>query len=380
MNILYVAYRHDPRDPDAASGSDYNFLKALQNCFQVDVLGPFREPPVLPERIIKRLYQSWTRSKFLKFNLSNAYHTSKVLERTVADNSFDAVFSIFPAPFIFYRGAVPFIFRLDTTFYGQQLDYPIYGDIALKMAMWQERKVFCKAAKIVTHSEWCKRILLDTYGLQPEKVDIFPNPSALPETAISPTLRITEAKLLQFPLRLLLVGREHERKGIDKGIQVAEYLNMSGLPTILTICGTKGNDTPQIRFVGPYRKSVPNELNQYLALYERAHFLLHPATFEAAGIVPSEAAAFGTPTITNDTGGLGTTVKNGVSGVVLPKHSSYRLYAEKIIDFVAMPTTYYELCESTRQRYEDELNWTVAQERLRNIIERVVEIQVADRN
>ncbi|NDJ36620.1 MAG: glycosyltransferase, partial [Chloroflexi bacterium] len=80
--------------------------------------------------------------------------------------------------------------------------------------------------------------------------------------------------------------------------------------------------------------------------------------------VPGEAAAFATPTVTNDTGGLGTTVAHGESGIVLPKASPAAAYADAIQALVSDAARYYSLCETTRARYWRELNWDAAGERV----------------
>ncbi len=107
--------------------------------------------------------------------------------------------------------------------------------------------------------------------------------------------------------------------------------------------------------------------------YRWADILIHPARYEAAGIVPSEAAAFGVPTITNDTGGLATTVADGISGIVLPKNSPAEAYVQAIQELVASPERYRSLCETTRLRYERELNWDVAGQRVADILRQVVQ-------
>ncbi len=107
-------------------------------------------------------------------------------------------------------------------------------------------------------------------------------------------------------------------------------------------------------------------------LYRRAHLLIHPAYFEPAGIVPGEAAAFGTPTITNDTGGLATTVQDGISGIVLPRGSPAEAYVARIKELIAHPESYYQLCRTSRQRYELELNWQVRGKWLGDLLREVV--------
>lgn len=156
-----------------------------------------------------------------------------------------------------------------------------------------------------------------------------------------------------------MVGRDYHRKGVDIALDVVELLNEMGQAAEMTVCGLSGPQSRYVKFVGPYRKSLPNELSEYVTLYRSAHILLHPARFEAAGIVPSEAAAFATPTVTNETGGLGTTVKNGVSGIVLSGGSQATDYANAIVGLISDRERYYSLCETTRARYEAELNWGV---------------------
>ncbi|MCI0579682.1 MAG: glycosyltransferase, partial [Chloroflexi bacterium] len=150
------------------------------------------------------------------------------------------------------------------------------------------------------------------------------------------------------------------RKGVDIATEAVVRLNDQGIPAELTVCATAGPAAPYVTYVGPFRKSDPAQLAQYAELYRRAHLLIHPARFEPAGIVPGEAAAFGTPTITNDAGGLGTTVRHDVSGLVLPRHSPAETYVAAITNLVNQPDCYYALCHSARKRYEAELNWRSA--------------------
>jgi len=98
-------------------------------------------------------------------------------------------------------------------------------------------------------------------------------------------------------------------------------------------------------------------LKGYVSHYQWAHLLIHPARYEAAGIVCSEAAAFGAPTITNAAGGLATTVKEEVSGIVLPRGSTAEKYVEAIEGFLNNPQRYARMSKTARERYFEELNW-----------------------
>ena len=114
---------------------------------------------------------------------------------------------------------------------------------------------------------------------------------------------------------------------------------------------------------------MPEELGGYADLYRQAHLLIHPAVFDPSPIVPAEAAAFGVPTVSNDVGGIGTSVGHGVSGIVLPGHSPAEKYVEAITKLFQNPEEYARLSLGARRRYEQEQNWNVAGRRVMKVLE-----------
>jgi alpha-maltose-1-phosphate synthase len=371
MKVLFVAF-HDPTLMDLASGSDYFHYKAIcENGFEVKVIGPFEPRPVLIERLAERLYLR-TGKRYPKFKMTTAWVASRATNRAVREWEPDIVFTIVPFPLIFYREKAPCIYRLDTTFYGVEEFWPTFGKLGLWLSMWQEKRAYQHSARVITTSEWSRNILARVYKVPENHIRVYPMPSALPMEIIPKTIDIPNWKALQSPLRLLMVGRDLRRKGIDIAIEVAHLLNAGGVPTELTICGTQGQSDRLVKYVGTFMKNDPVQLEQYADLYRRAHLLIHPAYFEPAGIVPGEAAAFGTPTITNDTGGIATTVKDGVSGIVLPRGSAAGIYVEKIKELIADPEYYFQLCRTARERYELELNWQVRGKWLGELLREVV--------
>jgi glycosyltransferase involved in cell wall biosynthesis len=377
MKVLYAAFRHDPRDPDAASGADYNFYGALaRSGFDVRLVGPFREPASLPERALKRLHRLHSRRRYPKYDLTNTWRASRALDEVDKAWDPDVIFTLYPAPLAMYTGDTPCIFRTDTTFLGmhdQGAEFLQHGRLALALCVWEERKAFHHCAKVITHSDWSRDVLMSDYSLGRDQIEVLANPSALPSQAVPDSVDVMTSKRLEVPLRLLLVGRDYRRKGVDIAIEVTNQLNQDGTPAQLTVCATSGPECSNVTFVGPYRKTDHGQLRKYVELYERAHFLLHPARFDASPIVTAEAAAFGVPTVTNASGGLATSVKHGESGVVLPRHSPPKAYAEAIAALVSTPDRYYDLCRRTRRRYQRELNWDVTGERVAATVREVAE-------
>lgn len=366
---MYVALRYDPGDPDRSSGADHNFYNALvKQGFDIKIVGPLQDAPWRFEELVRRLYQRYREKKFLKFLFSHIWSMAQTINQVVYEWQPDVVFTIFPAALVFYKGDAPCVARLDTTFIGQQKAWPLYGNFGLALSVWQEKRAFAKCTALITHSDWSKKILMSEYGVEAKRIFVLANPSALPEHVVPESLQVRQSKQLEEPLRLLLVGREFERKGIDKAIEIVERLNGDGLRAELTICGYTGENKRYVNYMGLFKKGEPQQLQAYVEHYRRAHLLLHPAIFDASPIVTSEAAAFAVPTITNDSGGLATSVKDQVSGIVLPGNSPATDYVAAIVALLRQPERYYALCETTRRRYEQELNWDVAGKKVAAIL------------
>lgn len=378
MKILYATYRYDPRDPDKGSSLDFEIYNALLNQgHDMQVVGPVDQTLNLIERLefrFWRIYKKWTHKSGMKYPLMLSWKASHMLKKSVKENSPELVISIFHSFLTHPLKDCPAVWYFDTTFLGQEAFWPQYGRLALRLTVWQEKRALRNAAAVITNSEWSKWVIEQDYREDTSKVTVIPMPSALPMEFIPPQ-EVWQEQEIMPPVRLLIVARVFQRKGVDVAIEAVAKLNAMGIPARLRVCGLAEKPDqviPFTEFSGPYRKSDPLQLAEYLAEYRKAHFLIHPARFEAAGIAPAEAAAFGVPTITNDAGGLATSVKDGVSGIVLPSGSPPEAYALAIADLVSEPGRYFALRRSTRRRYEEELNWEVAGRRLSEILEGVV--------
>jgi len=372
MKILYAALRHNPTNPDLASGVDYNFYSAfVREGAEMRVVGPFPQPGWLLDRALHCFYKRVLKKRYLKWNLQITRLSATALNKAAGAWHPDLVFSLFPPPLAFYRGQAPCVFNTDTTLQGWQAGGAGFGALPLKFLVWQEGQAVRKSAVTITFSDWCKNELVARHQVEPDRVFVQPMPSALPLNVV-PAHNEFVPKKLDSPIRLLLVGRDYMRKGIPVAIDVAKRLNERGLPAELTICGLTGEADGPVRFAGLFRKSVPDELGKYADLYRSAQLLIHPASFDPSPIVPAEAAAFGVPTITNHVGGLATSVAHGVSGIVLPGHSPAEAYVETISRLARKPDEYTRLSIGARQRYEAEQNWQVAGQRIMKILEDVV--------
>jgi glycosyltransferase involved in cell wall biosynthesis len=369
MKVLYVVDRNDPRDHNSGSGLDYDIFQVFEKSeLEVSVVGPFERQLSRVDRLWRKLMGQFTTRSPRKYTKSYLKNASAQVEQAIQKVDPDVIFAKAAAPLSYCRITKPLVYSTDTTLIGQQKQWPVYTRSAYREMLSWESRVVVASSQVLTYSKWSADVLQAEYHIPPEKIAYFALPDSLPEDVIPSEIHL-EDKVLD-PIRLLLVGRTYHRKGIDIAVQVVALLNQRGYPAELRVVGLSGEAQAHTRFMGLYNKTIPEELTGYVSNYQWAHFLIHPARFEAAGIVPSEAAAFGVPTITNDVGGLGTTVKDGVSGIVLPFSSPAEAYVDALLPYIQDREAYLHLCRSTKERHTQELNWYYAGEQILSAIRR----------
>ncbi len=370
MKILFVAGRWDPSDHNLASGMSYQISQALiRKGADVEIVGPFQYGFSLPERVLMRIHRYFFKTRLFKYPIhyffKSAYHVSRAINQVNPD----LIVTKYSAPLALVKTDKPLLYLTDSSVKWVRANWPIHAYLTyLTMSAW-ESWVIRRSARIVTYSEANAKVLREQYRVPAGKLVVLPIPASIPSSVIIADVDVTKAL---SPVKLLLVGREYHRKGVDIAIKIVEKLNAQGVKAKLRIVGLEGTDTTSTRFMGLYNKTIPDELEGYVANYQWSNFLLHPARFEAAGIVPAEAAAFGVPTLTHDAGGLATTVADGVSGVVFPKDSPAEVYVSKIVELINDPAAIPQLVKTTKTRYEQELNWLVTGDRIYQIAEEII--------
>lgn len=367
MKLLFVAARWDPQNPDSGSGVNYNAYTILKDKIEeIKIAGPFQSDLTFSEKVIRKIAERGQNKRLIKFYPSYVRNSNASVQKIMDDYQPDVIFSKSSIPLVNVKLSAPLIYICDSTVKWTTDNWPLFSKAGSKMMARWERKVIEKAAHILTFSQANADVLTDYYKIPAARVTVHPIPSSLPHKAED-----YQQKLINHsePLKLLLVGKEYHRKGVDIALETTQQLNAAGIPAELRIVGQDGTNSGHITFMGLYQKKDPQQLKHYMDNYRWAHFLLFPSRFDAAGIVPSEAAGFGVPTITNNAGGIATTVKDGVSGIVLEKHSPAAEYVRVIQHYWQHPEDYQTLCQSTYARYQAELNWGVLGDRLFAIIQ-----------
>lgn len=373
MRVLYESLFFDATDPDGVRGPGHVIYRALcRTGIDLELLGPPTRPPWLLERLLHRVYRRLTGRRYLRFPLSQASRAGAALTAAAASSRPDVVVTMFPAALWRYGASAPVVYRVDTTYAALSREYPEYGYSVLMagLASRFQARACQRSTLLVTHSDWSRGCLEHEYGVPREKLRIFPNTGGLPPEALGGTEGLVRE--LSPPLRLLLIGLDARRKGLDVAVEAVRILNESGIEARLTVCGLRGEDTALVRFVGPFDKGRPEELKAYTDLYRESHLLLHPARFDPSPMVVAEAAAFALPTVTHAVGGLPASVEDGGSGVVLAARSPAAAYAQAVAALLAEPERYRRLCRRAFERYGQEQSWDRFGENLLGVLEEAV--------
>jgi len=372
VNILYVADRWDPKDHNQASGTDYEIYHALRReGANVKVVGPFNTHFSFIERGLRKIHNHFYETMLFKYPLTYFFISARQVNRAIKNIEHDLVVSMYSAPLVLSQLKKPLLYFCDSTVKWLEKQWQHHAKFTyFSMGLW-ERHVINKSEHIISFSESNADVLDNEYDVPRERLDFFAIPASIPHEKVPKSIEVEKSLI---PVKLLLVGRDRYRKGVDIAQEIVRELNAQGVKANLRIVGLDGEDSQYVSFLGFYNKTIPEDLDAYLDNYRWAHFLVHPARFEAAGIVPSEAAAFGVPTLTNNTGGLATTVKDDVSGLVLPKDSPAEMYVSKILKFINNPDKYQSLARSTKDRYQRELHWEAVGKKIIRIAEKTIEL------
>jgi glycosyltransferase involved in cell wall biosynthesis len=175
--------------------------------------------------------------------------------------------------------------------------------------------------------------------------------------------------------RLLFLGVEWERKGGAMVLDIYRLLVQSGVNPHLYIIGC----TPPVDLsadenivIIPYLDK--NRQEDFIRLHTillQTDLLLLPTRAECAGVVFCEAAAYGIPSITTDTGGVGTYILNGFNGYALPYNATAEEYVEKIISICNNPDIMDQMKTKSRQRFEEVLNWETWGNSFESIVKKI---------
>ena len=353
----------DPRDRRAQSGLFFNMSAALQkHCGDVAILGPI---DVLYRRYGRSLnaFSRLVTGKRYDYghSIALAKRYAKVFDRTLQGIKVDLIFAPEASTQIaFAETALPIIYESDATFARMLGYYPSFTNLSassMRQGNIIERKAIENASIALYHSRWAAQSAIDDYCADEARVHVIPVGANLDEP---PSQKDVLDREKPDTYRLLFVGINWSRKGGEIAFDTMRELADMGLEVELAVCGC----VPPKKFRDGRLKVIPfldkNDAKQRRLLYNlyaSSSFLLLPTRAETYGNVFCEASAFGLPSIATKTGGVPEVVRDGENGYTLPLSAGGGEYARLIRDIYTDEPRYYALKESSRQAYEERLNW-----------------------
>jgi glycosyltransferase involved in cell wall biosynthesis len=370
------AGRWSPLDKAAWSGTYFHSCQAIKKYYPVETFY-YKWPWHVRERLIlhKQFQKLINKKAAVEFLTGYAKYFSSQLEKELLKRKVDVLFVPGAPQLIAYcKTTVPIIYMTDATFFQLQGYYPFFKDIAqynIAQGVVMDKLVFENAAHCMVASEWTKQSAIKDYHIPADKITIAPLGANLD---VIPALHEIK-KEKNKTCRLLFIGVEWERKGGQIAMDTFYILQKNGVPVHLTIIGCIPPitiDDKNVTVIPFINKHNEQEAAQLYTIMGSSDFLLLPTRAECAGVVFSEASAYGVPSITTNTGGVSTYVQDGVNGFALPLSATGADYAGKIQELFANDEAYEQLCTSSRKKYEEELNWDSWGKTFYNIAEKIM--------
>lgn len=339
-------------------------LRALKKRFaQVEVVGPVSgEPHEVVGRLRNRIQRATLGTRYSQsHNWPLARSYARRIERALKGTDLDVlVSSAGSTACAALQTKIPLVCISDTTFARMLNYYERYTGFSAASAregMAIESAALQRADLAVFPTDWAAESAIIDHGADPAKVSVLPFGANLMQVPSN-----NEVMAMRKPevLRLLFLGVEWRRKGGDLAIAVVRSLVSRGISVELTVCGCRPEVDPgnlPVKVIDFINKNSADGETKLVELMRSHHFLLLPTMAECFGIVFCEASACGTPSVTFDTGGVGGAVFEGKNGYRLPLDASPDGFADKIIRTFEDKDSYARLRESSRELFEQRLNW-----------------------
>ncbi|MEK7873804.1 MAG: glycosyltransferase [Chloroflexota bacterium] len=202
-----------------------------------------------------------------------------------------------------------------------------------------EQRVLLRADTSIALNPHERAEMVRLHGADPQRVRVIP--AGVDTDLFQPVDRAEARRRLGLgqdaPL-VLYVGRLEKLKGIDILLQVAALLGDTPGLRLLVVGGNPSGDRERARLEAEARKlgiahmvrfEGPVKQEALPVYYSAADVCIVPSYYESFGLVAVESQACGTPVVAARAGGLAYTVRDGVTGYLIPDRRA-ELYADRI--------------------------------------------------
>lgn len=372
MKIGYISDCNPFQDKKAWSGSIYKLRESIEKAGYEVIWIPYKSTSIWIRFVLCILrcflhgkITAYTQNRFVYRLYANSIdEKSKIFEQC------DCLFFPCGAQIaLFLKTNKPIISYADSTF-KSMINY-YWCNVhpwVIREGSKYERKAIHKAMVNIRASKWAANSVINDYGFDSNKTFVLPLGPTLDSRDLIPVLPYSGGTLY-----ILFSGVEWNRKGGDIAVKAVERLIYSGIDAKLVIVGIR--ELPEkykqldfIDYVGFLDKNIELEYQLYIRTIQKCNILLLPTKAECAGIVFSEASAFGLPIFTYDTGGVGDYVFNGINGYRLPIEATYIDFSN-CIKRVIESGEFVRLYKGCLDVYSQKLDWKVWSSSFKKIVE-----------
>lgn len=273
---------------------------------------------------------------------------------------FDAVLALGAVDVAYLATDLPIVLVLDATHRLVREYYAAYSNLTERSRReldTMERVAIERAAVLLVSSTWAARSAIDDYHADPAKVHVLPFGADL---AAPPAAEVAAARTRTGRCRLLFLATDWQRKGGDLAVEALRALDARGVDAELVVCGCvppADVSDPHLRVIPYLSKRDERQRQELESLFLNSDFMLLPTRSDCTPIVFCEAAAFGLPVVTTDTGGVSEIVRDGETGFTLPHAAGGDAYAEVIAQAYQDSDRHQKMVRASRARFDARLNW-----------------------
>jgi len=370
MRIAFLSTL-DPRDINNWSGILYYIVKNLETQHTVEWL----ENDILEINEFHLLH-----NKNRNFHPEEyAQLFGKILSERLDTTKYDVIIAREYYSIAYLHVDIPIIYIGDTTFDLYKTCFQIRDDKFESIADDIEKRAINNSDIIIYSSEWAKNNAIEHYGAKPDKVKVIEFGANIDFIPSQPDIISDSTETCN----LLFIGKDGYRKGVDKTYETYKYLKLIGFKCHLTIIGC----TPLFEIdsldenvtIIPYiDKSVSADNKMLQQILSKTHFFILPTRFECFGIVFCEASAYGIPSLATNVCGVPQVINDGKNGFLFDENAGPKDYAKKIQSLFEDKATYSKMRLSTREEYDNRLNWRIWTEKVNSIFLDCVQASKAD--
>lgn len=271
------------------------------------------------------------------------------------------------------RAKVPFV----VSYYGHDVMLHRTRERFAAWAWWYtllRKKVFARAARIIVLSDQMRRAL-EAQGCPPEKIEIVRLGVDLGRFDVTRTPAPPSG-----PLRVLMVGREVDKKGFDDGIRACKALVDRGIPTKLTLLGTGGPLQAPLRALAAELSldvAWPDPASPVPDAMANADVLLVPSRVAANGdeegtpTVIVEGGAARLPVVSTRHAGIPEQIEDGTTGLLAAERDIAGL-ADALAALAKDPARRTAMGEAARHKMQREYSLPAHRDRLEDIYRSVL--------